>query len=188
MDTIAETETKLAIATLTGKTVSLEDARKRLPKAGGVYAWWIVGSAIADVPGNKHPTEPGIDLLYIGIAPNGPTSTATLRSRVVGNHLNGNIAASTLRRTLASLLVDELSLEPIKRGAKVTLSREHNARLSAWQQTHLRLTWHETARPWDIEDKVIAALGPPLNLDDNQKHQFYATLSAARRALKQSAR
>lgn len=180
----SELETEAAIRALTGKTVSLEDARAQLPKAGGMYAWWIVASALPGVPANAHPTEPGVDLLYVGVAPNGPSSNATLRSRVVGNHLDGNIAASTLRRTLASLLVDELALTPIKKGSKVVLKTEHNARLSVWQMTHLRLTWHETAEPWRIERAVIAALGPPLNLADNKEHAFFATLSEARQALR----
>lgn len=32
----------------------------------------------------------------------------------------GNIAASTLRRTLAALLIDELALTPLANGSKIT--------------------------------------------------------------------
>lgn len=177
-----------AVAELKSKTSSLEEAKAQLPKQSGIYAWWMLGTPLSCAPATKHPTERGLGLVYVGIAPNGLGRKSTLRSRVLGNHLNGNIAASTLRRTLASLLIKELSLEPSKKGTKVVLSKEHNARLSAWQQTHLRLTWHETAKPWDIEDKVIAALQPPLNLDDNEAHPFFETLSAARRALRLTAR
>jgi hypothetical protein len=177
-----------AIDDLKGETSSLDEAKAQLPKRSGIYAWWMVGTPLSCAPVTKHPKERGLGLVYVGIAPNGAGSKSTLRSRVVGNHLNGNIAASTLRRTLASLLLADLSLVPLKKGTKVILSPEHNALLSKWQQTHLRLTWHETAKPWDIEDKVIAALQPPLNLDDNEAHPFFATLSAARRALKTGAR
>lgn len=188
MKSTVEKQTKLAIAALTGKTFSIEDARAQLPKVGGVYAWWSVGSTLPGVPPNKHPRERGIDLLYVGIAPKGPGSAATLRSRVVGNHLNGNIAASTLRRTLASLLARPLALAPIKKGTKVVLPKDQNTALTTWQQTHLRLTWYATPKPWLVEAAIIAALRPPLNLDDNTDHPFFATLSAARRALNQAAR
>ena len=97
--------------------------------------------------------------------------------------MNGNIAASTLRRTLAALLVDQLGLTPIARRSKVVLPKEQNTLLSNWQQQHLRLTWHVTKEPWTIEASVIAALGPPLNLASNQTHVFYETLSLARRRL-----
>ncbi len=180
--------TKATIAALTSNTVSIDDARSQLPKVGGMYAWWVVGSALPDVPANRHLSEPSVDLLYVGIAPNGASSTATLRSRVVGNHLNGNIAASTLRRTLASLLIQSLALEPRMKGTKLVLPAEHNRRLSLWQRTHLRLTWHATPHPWLVEAHVISALRPPLNLADNDGHPFHATLSAARRAFRNAAR
>src|SRR5690242_3862728 len=102
-------EVQHAVAALKGKTFSLQDARPRIPKTGGIYAWWIVGAPLPCVPVTRHPKEHDVGLVYIGIAPHGPGTKSTLRSRVVGNHLNGNIAASTLRRTLASLLIDELS-------------------------------------------------------------------------------
>ena len=181
-------ELKEAIAALTSKPHPLDVAKPQLPKAGGLYAWWVHKNALAGVPGNKHPSEQTLDLLYVGIAPSGVTSKSTLRSRIVENHMRGNIAASTLRRTLAALLIDELRLTPIKKGTKVILPRDQNAQLSAWQQTHLRLTWHATQRPWLIEAGVIAALHPPLNLADNGEHPFFPTLSAARMALQQAAR
>lgn len=183
----SDEETRNTIAALTGATFSINDTRAQIPKSGGLYAWWIVGSALPGVPASKHPSEPGVDLLYVGIAPKGPASAATLRSRVLGNHLNGNIAASTLRRTLASLLVGELSLTPNKRGEKLILPPPQNAKLSAWQKTYLRMTWHATAQPWLIEAAVIKTLRPPLNLADNDDHPFHSTVSAARKALRRAA-
>lgn len=183
-----DVEAMNAIAALTANTIALDRAKLLLPRTGGLYAWWVVGHALADVPLTQHPAEPDVALLYVGIAPNGPRSKATLRSRVVGNHMRGNIAASTFRRTLASLLVDSLCLAPTTKGTKVVLPPDHNARLSSWQNDHLRLTWFETAAPWDLEKQVIAALRPPLNLAANDTHPFYATLSTARRALRDAAR
>jgi hypothetical protein len=52
-----------AIAALTAKPHPLDLAKPLLPKAGGVYAWWIHENALAGVPENKHPTEAMLDLL-----------------------------------------------------------------------------------------------------------------------------
>ena len=188
MDDLAITNTNQAIAGLTGATVAIDDARTLLPKLGGLYAWWIVGPALTGVPASAHPVEDGVGLLYVGIAPNGPGSKATLRSRVVGNHLDGNIATSTFRRTLAAFLDSPLQLAPIKRGTKVVLSEVHNAKLSEWQRTHLRLTWYATTAPWVVEGRVIAALQPPLNLDKNEQHPFHPKVSGARSLFRQRAR
>jgi hypothetical protein len=58
------------------------------------------GSALPDVPLGGAPPH----LVYVGIAPSRLTSRATVRPRVVGNHIGGNLAASTFRRSLAALL------------------------------------------------------------------------------------
>jgi hypothetical protein len=115
-------------------------------------------------------------------------SRSTLRSRVIGNHMRGNIAASTLRRTLAALLFDVLALTPVVKGSKVQLRKEQNTELGRWQHQHLRLTWHIAPEPWLLDSAVIAKLRPPLNLAANQDHAFYSTLSDARRRLQQAAR
>lgn len=176
-----------AVAALSRVPEKLDIAKLKLPNEGGVYAWWVDRGAMAEVHGSKHPTEVALDLLYIGIAPKGDRSSATLRSRVVGNHMRGNIAASTFRLTLAALLRDELALAPISRAGKLLLPTDQNLRLSQWQQLHLRLTWHQTATPWLLESALIAHLAPPLNLAANKGHSFHASLSKARAALRQLA-
>lgn len=179
-----------AIAALTATPLALDAARPLLPRAGGLYAWWILNQALPGVSANPHLTLAELDLLYVGIAPSGSTSKSTLRSRVIGNHMRGNIAASTLRRTLAALLLDVLALTPVEKGDKVKLPKEQNTQLGRWQHQHqhLRLTWHAAPKPWLLERAVIAKLRPPLNLAANQDHEFYSTLSDARRRLQQAAR
>src|SRR5437899_3152638 len=110
-------ELACAIEKLEGTTVSLQDPLS-IPDAGGIYAWWMVGTPLTCAPATPHPSEGNLSLVYIGIAPRNPLKRSTLRSRIVRNHLKGNIAASTLRLSLASLLVKELSLVPEKRGTK----------------------------------------------------------------------
>jgi hypothetical protein len=139
------------------------------------------------VPRCPHPSEPTFDLLYVGIAPANATSGQTIRTRAIGNHLGGNIAASTFRFSLASLLMETLSLHPQMTRKKVVLSRDENQALGVWQRTHLRSTWCEEADPWAIEAKVIAAMGPPLNLASNSAHPFYSTMRAARKRFRAAA-
>jgi hypothetical protein len=80
-------------------------------------------------------------LVYVGISPARETLRQTVRSRVIGNHLNRNVGSSTFRFVLAALLTDALDLHPYLRGTKVALSTPDNGRLSGWQRKHLLLTW-----------------------------------------------
>jgi hypothetical protein len=106
---------------------------------------------------------------------------------VIGNHLNGNIGSSTFRFVLAALLVDTLQLRPSLRGTKVALDAIDNARLSAWQREHLLLTWSTRERPWELEQEVIAQLGPPLNSAGNPTHRFRRRVREARAELRRRA-
>jgi hypothetical protein len=159
-----------------------------LPAAPGFYGWWSRRGALASVPYIPHPLHDDVCLLYVGISPARETSRQTVRSRVIGNHLNGNVGSSTFRFVLAALLIDALELQPHLRGTKVALSAHDNARLSAWQRERLLLTSCARERPWEIESEVIARLGPPLNSAANAVHVFYPAVRAARAELRRRAR
>src|SRR5512139_3568438 len=80
----------------------------------GLYAWFVDGD------GAQHLTagiglHVGKGLIYAGQAGAG-TSSATLGSRIRGNHLGGDIYGSTFRLTLRSALRERLALEPIGGG------------------------------------------------------------------------
>lgn len=156
------------------------ERRERLPAAPGFYAWWSRRDAIRALPHVPHPADDNLSLLYVGISPVRESSRQTVRSRVIGNHLNGNVGSSTFRFVLAALLLDPLELHPYLRGTKVALSAPENARLSAWQREHLLLTWCARDRPWEIESEAIALLTPPLNSAGNASHAFYPAVRAAR--------
>jgi hypothetical protein len=115
-----------------------------------------------------------------GVSPARETSRQTVRSRVIGNHLNGNVGSSTFRFVLAALLIDALELHPCLRGTKVALNAHDNARLSAWQREHLFVMWCARERPREIENEVIAHLAPPLNSAANAVHAFYPAVRSAR--------
>ncbi|MEX1262792.1 MAG: GIY-YIG nuclease family protein [Actinomycetota bacterium] len=177
---------------LISSVVEIEIAR-RLPDEGGLpaspgfYAWWARMNAIEGVPLSPHPNHQQSGLLYVGIAPARATSSQTLRTRVVGNHLSGNLGSSTFRLTLAALLRETLGLHPERRTTKVVLPADENAALSAWQAENLRVSWCVVAQPWLLEPAVIDIMAPPLNLAANGNHPFHATLSEARRSLRGAA-
>jgi GIY-YIG catalytic domain len=159
-----------------------------LPAAPGFYGWWSRRGAVGPVPHIPHPLDEEVSLLYVGISPARETSAQTLRSRVVRNHLNGNVGSSTFRLILAALLIDALDLHPFVRGTKAALSAADNGRLSAWQREHLLLTSCARDRPWEIERGVIAQLTPPLNSTGNAAHAFYPAVRAARAEFRRRAR
>jgi hypothetical protein len=156
--------------------------------APGFYGWWSLRGALPALPHTPHPANHDVSLLYVGISPARETSRQTIRSRVIGNHLNGNVGSSTFRFVLAALLLDTLDLHPYLRGTKVALSRDDNGRLSAWQREHLLLTSCARERPWEIEGEVIAQLAPPLNSAGNAAHAFYPVVHAARAEFRRRAR
>lgn len=163
--------------------------RGGLPPNSGLYAWWATEGAIGGLPPKPHPrAELGLILLYVGIAPNGPKSSATIRSRVMNNHLSGNTGSSTFRFTLAALLLEDLGLHPVKTTKKFVLPAKENRLLTTWQEEHLRLTWSVTSHPWLREDEVIALMEPPLNLAANAKHPYYSTLKQARAAFRRASK
>lgn len=178
--------TERVVARLTRRPVSLDVAKSPagLPSVGGLYAWWTVKGSIPGVPSCPHPSEE-LDLFYIGIAPKDSMSRATLRSRVVDNHINGNTGSSTFKKTLASLLFERMVWQPGFTDRPL-LSAADNAALRDWQRQNLQLTWAEHPEPWSIEGAVVARLQPPLNLAGNSAHPFLSVLSSERRRFKEA--
>lgn len=115
---------------LFGVPVALDVAAGKLSRSSGVYAWWAAPSVFPDLPGAPNPNVPSVRLLYLGKA-------ATLRRRVLGNHLRRS-GSSTLRRTLAGLLTSEGYRT--MRTDRVVLIPADEARLTAWMSANLRLT------------------------------------------------
>jgi len=182
------------VRALQGTPVSVTQARRSvesggLPDEHGFYAWWTGPGTIPGVPYAWHPDRNrDLVLFYVGIAPNGPKSSSTIRSRVIGNHLSGNTGSSTFRFSLASLLRPVLRLHPLRTETKVVLPLAENRELTAWMNQHLRITWYACAEPWIQEAGVIVPMGPPLNLADNHSHPFYGTVSKARSEFRKAAR
>jgi hypothetical protein len=145
-----------AVEALCESTSGLDRARALLSAEAGLYGWWAPTDVLADLPGPAHPHEPGMRMLYLGIA-------TDLRRRVRSNHLRRS-GTSTLRRTLAGLLLEPESLRTTWTD-RVVLVDEDEVRLTAWMDEHLRLTWCAAAEPRRSEAALIERLRPPLNVE-----------------------
>ena len=107
-------------------------------------------------------------MLYIGKA------EGSLRARLERKHFaGGGTAHSTLRRTLAALLVDRLDLEPVAvaSAGRFSLTPESGEQLTTWMRRHLAVRVWQTPAGFaevtplgGIEKPVIDAHTPPLNL------------------------
>lgn len=126
------------------------------------------------------------ELLYVGIARSGPSSRATLCSRVVGNHIRGTTGRSTLRRSLASLLYERQGWRSRFTDRPLLLA-DDEARLNHWMQEHLAVSWKVHGQPWTIEADVIAELTPPLNQSANSSHALYRHVREARQRWRRAA-
>jgi len=154
-------------------------------KCRGIYAWHFKELPRKDVPTKGcSRTVDGYTLLYIGIAPSlvkGEPSKRTLRDRI-SQHYTGNIQGSTLRKSLACLLWDELQLEfrvgVNPRRPKLTL--EGQKALTGWLSENALVSWVSHNEPWEYEVLLIHRFNTPLNIDCNHHHPFNRELTRTR--------
>jgi hypothetical protein len=109
--------------------------------------------ALVEAP---HPSIVDLRLLYVGVA-------TRLRTRLASDHLRRS-GSSTLRRTLAGLLLDDQRYRN-RWTDRVVLIDEDGTRPTNWMTRNLRVSWCEHAAPGAVESAVIRALHPPLNVD-----------------------
>jgi hypothetical protein len=158
------------------------------PTRPGVYAWYFDEAPSAVPIGGCHRLEDGRLLLYIGIAPSRKAgSKSSLRTRIVSSHFRGTAEGSTLRLTLGCLLAQKLGLRLRRLGSTRRFGKEGEGKLTAWMADHARVCWIECENPWELEEELIANLTLPLNLDQNRRHPFHASLSALRSAARRLA-
>ncbi|MBQ1047456.1 GIY-YIG nuclease family protein [Micromonospora sp. C51] len=167
-----------ALRLLSGVPVELNAAVKRLSRGSGVYAWWAAPSVLPDLPGLPNENVPSLRLLYLGRA-------TSLRGRILRNHLRRS-GSSTLRRTLAGLLVSETYRTTWT--DRVVLVPEDEARLTTWMHTHLRLTWAQDPEPATIETELVRRLHPPLNVHGVDPEHIQPAVVAAKNSYNASSR
>ena len=155
-----------------------------LPNVAGNYVFLLrKGSQLPQVDIN--PKIPEVTLegntyqaIYTGIA------SKSLRRRDYRAHFIGNDASrSTLRKSIGSLFGYDLI--PRKEGDLKYKKFKPNdeERLTEWMMSNLLLAFVENADPKSMEDKLIAELNPPLNLEKNHNKvnaEFRALLSKLR--------
>lgn len=135
----------------------------------GLYAWWVDAAGAGELSDGLGEDLPA-GRIYVGQAGAassraGLPSASTLRSRVTGDHLGGRVRSSTLRRTLASVLLVPLRLDLV--GPR-RLSAASEARLSDWMQDHLSVAVYAVdsgEHLAELEKCLVAALRPPLNVE-----------------------
>jgi GIY-YIG catalytic domain len=151
------------------------------PDEAGIYAWWF--DELPNVPLAGALERDGFRLAYVGIASYRAGSRRTLRQRL-RNHCNGPIATSTLRRSLAAVLIDQLNLHPRRvPGQKTRLANGEEARLTEWLIVHGRVAWITSATPWLLEDELLLK-GPSLALNiRGNAHPFVRELLTLRQKL-----
>lgn len=176
--------------------VSLAAPRHRLagadvvvPHRPGLYAIYGGPEEWADLGlGTASDDRP----LYVG------KSESSLADRDIRTHFgNGRTGSSTVRRTFAALLHDELGLRGIPRNlarperfANYGLSPEHDKLLTDWMRTRLTLAVWPNDGSWElstIERAVLRAWQPPLNLKDVVS-PWSARIREARRRMAAEAR
>ncbi|MEQ6900329.1 GIY-YIG nuclease family protein [Nocardioides sp. YIM 152588] len=177
-----------ALADLAGDRYDRGDAARVVPASPGLYAFYGDERAWAEL--GLSPVFDG-QPLYIGKA------EKSLNGRDVGTHFStGKTGSSTVRRSLAALLVDRLGLVAVPRNrlrpdgsANYALDPESDVRLTAWMEDRLTLaTWQKPTDVvlGDVETAVLVSLRPPLNLDKVGEPR--ERLREARRALAEASR
>lgn len=151
-------------ALVDGPQHSIADALIEVPQAPGLYAVYGDERATAALD-----LGAGGQLLYVGKA------ERSLVGRDLRTHFaSGKTGSSTLRRTIAALLRDDLSLQAVPRNlerpdgsANYSLETRGDERLTEWMHSHLRLAvWPKRQGVVldAVETRVLEALRPPLNL------------------------
>lgn len=165
------------VADLLAKPVRTSEVSTQAPAASGLYAWWAPPQVLPELVGPAHPTLSDLRLLYVGLA-------TKLRSRLASNHLRRS-GSSTLRRTLAGVLLDEQGYQT-RWTDRVVLVDQDEARLTEWMGANLRISWSEHPTPRDVESDIIRLLRPPLNVD-HAEGPTVQVIKAARRRYRDSA-
>jgi hypothetical protein len=153
----------------------------------GLYSWWVDADGARDLTGGlSELVQQG--RIYAGQTgatkwPSGKTGRATLGSRIGSQHVRGRIRSSTIRLTLAAALIGSLGLRQI---GPSRLDPESERALSGWIAAHLEVGVHpfpDADVLGALEDRVLARLDPPLNLDGRPPTPLRTKLSALRRML-----
>jgi hypothetical protein len=149
-----------------------------VPVASGIYGWYF-DLLPCEIDVSACNRAHGATLLYVGIAPGRVGSQSNLRRRLLQHRRDRG--GSTLRRSLAALLAEDLGLNPGVPGrGRLKIGDQGERALSDWIAANARVTWVTTPEPWIVEREFIERLDLPLNLMHNTRHPFWPRLTEAR--------
>ncbi len=182
-------EVEQALAALDAPRHALALGLPELPAESGLYA--IYGDAAAWAHLRLVPPHPEA-ALYVGKAED------SLRSRDLDCHFgDGRTGSSTVRRSFAALLREQLMLSaiprnPVKPGyfANYGLAPSDDAKLTSWMRQRLQIAvWvsNGTRSLTQVERAVIQELNPPLNIAGVRRADR-ALLQVARKIMADQAR
>jgi len=123
----------------------------------GLYSWWADAEARAAIGAALQIECP--PLIYLGQAGAG-VSSATLASRIRGNHIGGNIRASTFRHTITAILNAHLAENGLS-------SPPSPLAVTEWIKDHLSVAVVSVPNRAEVaaaEDAALERFDPPLNL------------------------
>jgi hypothetical protein len=155
---------------------------RSLPNKAGIYGWYF--RFVAEFAFFKgcvvfqDEVMGDMWLGYLGIA-QGAEGTRTFRGRF-RDHLKKDASRSTLRKSAGSLLSEHLGL---------LLVPDHNGRptfgdgelsLTNWLSENAFVSVVPCDQPELYEKTLIRDLAPPLNIQHNTTHPFYAELKRSR--------
>lgn len=151
-----------------------------IPMTDGIYAWFFK-TVPPQVPSLGCENYNDLTLLYAGISPKNEASSQNLRKRIT-THFRGNAEGSTLRLTLGVLLSEEsgFELRRVGSGKRKTLTHLGEQWLDKWMDDNAFVLWIESEKPWSIEKEILRNFSLPLNIQDNEHHEFSKTLSSIR--------
>jgi hypothetical protein len=181
-------ELEAILEALRAPRLLLHEAVRSVPALAGLYAIYGDGRSWAELRLSPVADRP----LYVGKAED------SLAARDLRTHFaDGRTGRSTVRRSFAALLRDELSLRAIPRNPakrehfdKYGLSPSDDAKLTAWMRERLQIAvWlaDGECRLGDLETAVLQRWNPPINLA-KVAHPWKAGLQARRKAMADDAR
>jgi len=153
----------------------------------GIYAFFFTGKNFPIETYNPQKDE----IIYIG------KTESSQASRDEKTHFtSGKTGSSTIRRSLGSLLKEELTLIPIPRNAKdfdagrksfFKFDEPSEEKLTRWMKDNLGLSFYEFDKSPEeldiLETELIAEAKPLLNIDSkNPDNQYALIIKAARKA------
>ncbi len=160
---------------------AFREAGRRGLNTPGLYSWWVdtEGAKVLS-SGLGFFVNPG--LIYAGLAgathwPSGKRSSNTLWLRIATMHLGSKHEFSTFRRTLGAILVHAEGKSEIDENL-----------LTSWMEMHLKviaIPYEDADSLGRVEDEVLDALDPPLNIKGRPKTALRMRLSALRKIVTQ---